>query len=176
LLSSEDGAFASLTYGGYGHFDSDEFTGWIGEMGQQKEPQTDRKPRQFADAAAEAAFKNARNYGGSSYTPPAAAPAHHQHFGLVLVSCERADLRPQPDGVMIYQHGAARLEPLPPPSVPRGEVIDELYDAVVNNRAPLHDGRWAMATLEVCVAMLRSARSGADIALSHQTGLPEPRA
>ena len=36
LLTFESGAFASLTYGGYGHFDSDEFSGWIGEMGQAK--------------------------------------------------------------------------------------------------------------------------------------------
>jgi phthalate 4,5-cis-dihydrodiol dehydrogenase len=57
---------------------------------------------------------------------------------------------------------------LPPPSVPRGEVIDELHDAVVNNKPPLHDGAWAMATLEVCLAMLRSSRDGCDIALTHQ--------
>ena len=38
LLMFETGAFASLTYGGYGHFDSDEFSGWIGEMGQPSNP------------------------------------------------------------------------------------------------------------------------------------------
>ena len=37
LLTFEDGAFASLTYSGYGHFDSDEFQGWVGEMGQAKD-------------------------------------------------------------------------------------------------------------------------------------------
>jgi phthalate 4,5-cis-dihydrodiol dehydrogenase len=77
---------------------------------------------------------------------------------------------------MVYRHGIAHLEELPPPPVPRVEVIDELYDAVVNNRPPLHDGRWAMATLEVCLAMLRSARNGIDIALSHQIGLPKDAA
>ena len=46
LLTFEDGAFASLTYGGYGHFDSDEFQGWIGEMGQAKTPYA-RKPQRF---------------------------------------------------------------------------------------------------------------------------------
>ena len=89
-------------------------------------------------------------------------------FGTVIVSCERADLRPLPDGVMIYQNGAARLDQLPPPTVPRAEVIDELYAAVVHGRAPLHDGAWAMATLEVCLAILRSAREGRDVALEHQ--------
>ena len=86
----------------------------------------------------------------------------------IIVSCERADLRPLPNGVMIYQNGAARLDPLPPPAVPRAEVIDELYAAVVDGKPPLHDGAWAMATLEVCLAILQSAREGRDIALAHQ--------
>ena len=73
---------------------------------------------------------------------------------------------------MIYQNGAARLDPLPPPSVPRGEVIDELYGAVVRGIAPLHDGAWAMATLEACLAILRSAREGRDVALAHQVPAP----
>jgi phthalate 4,5-cis-dihydrodiol dehydrogenase len=92
----------------------------------------------------------------------------HQHFGLVVVSCARADLRPLPTGVMIYGDDAARLDPLPKPQVPRAEVIDELYDAVVLNRPPLHDGRWAMATLEVCLAMLASARERREITLQCQ--------
>ena len=69
---------------------------------------------------------------------------------------------------MIYQGGAARREPLPPPSVPRREVIDELYGAVVHGRPPLHGGAWAMATTEVCLAILQSAREGRDVALAHQ--------
>ena len=68
LLTFEDGAFASLTYGGYGNFDSDEFQGWIGEMGQAKTPYA-REPLIFASIADEAAFKNARNYGGAAYQP-----------------------------------------------------------------------------------------------------------
>ena len=32
----ENGAFATLSYNGYAHFDSDEWTGWIGEMGQTR--------------------------------------------------------------------------------------------------------------------------------------------
>ncbi len=124
--------------------------------------------KRFASAADEAAFKNARNYGGASYQPPAAENLAHQHFGTIIVSCERADLRPVPNGVTIYQGGTARLDPLPPPAIPRAEVIDELYAAVVNGVAPLHSGEWAMATLEVCLAILQSSREARDVALSHQ--------
>jgi phthalate 4,5-cis-dihydrodiol dehydrogenase len=69
---------------------------------------------------------------------------------------------------LIYQSGTARLDPLPPPTVPRREVIDELHGAVVQGVAPLHDGAWAMATLEACIAILRSASAGREIALEHQ--------
>jgi phthalate 4,5-cis-dihydrodiol dehydrogenase len=90
----------------------------------------------------------------------------------LLVSCERADLRAIPNGVVIYQDGATRLDPLPVPTVPRREVIDELHAAVVHGKAPVHDGAWAMATLEVLLAMFRSAREGRDVHLHHQVGLP----
>jgi phthalate 4,5-cis-dihydrodiol dehydrogenase len=172
LLTFADGAFASLTYGGYGHFDADEWQGWIGEMGQPKAPYPGVSRPRFANPEEEAAFKNARNYGGPDYRPlPAQAPAH-QHFGTLLVSCAHADLRALPNGVMIYQNGTARLDPVPPPAVPRAEVIDELYAAVVHDVAPLHGGAWGMATLEVVLAMLRSARDGRDVTLAHQVGLP----
>jgi len=169
LLTFEDGAFASLTYSGYGHFDSDEFQGWIGEMGQAKT--AGASPRRFADAAEEEAFKAARTYGGAGWQPPAPQTLAHQHFGTVIVSCERADLRPLPNGVVIYDDAGARLDELPLPAVPRSEVIDELYAAVVHGKPPRHDGRWGLATLEVCLAMLQSAREGREVALQHQVAL-----
>lgn len=124
LLGFDDGAFASLAYGGHGHFDSGELMGGIGEMG---------------DAT------------------------HHQHFGFVLASCERADLRPLTDRVMIYSDGQASADPLPAPALPRSEVIDELF-----REKPLHDGEWGMATMEVCLAMRQSSREGKEIRLNPQ--------
>jgi phthalate 4,5-cis-dihydrodiol dehydrogenase len=167
LLTFEGGAFASLTYCGYAHFDSDEFQEWIGEMGQRKNPGAP-KSRAVSDPAQETALKNARNYGGEAWQAPASQALAHQHFGTMIVSCERADLRPMPNGVMIYESGAERLEALPPPRVPRAEVIDELYDAVVHGLPPLHSGKWAMATLEVCLGMLTSSQQGREVTLSHQ--------
>jgi phthalate 4,5-cis-dihydrodiol dehydrogenase len=169
LLTFEDGAFASLVYNGYGRFDSDEFSDWIGEMGLPKAPYAGARAR-FASRDEEAAYKAARNYGGADYRPPAAGTAH-QHFGTVIVSCAEADLRPLPTGVMVYQNGTARLEALPPPTVPRAEVIDEIYRAVVDGAPPLHDGAWAAATVEVLLAMLRSTREGRDIMLTRQERL-----
>jgi phthalate 4,5-cis-dihydrodiol dehydrogenase len=167
LLSFADGTFASLVYNGYGRFDSDEFSDWIGEMGRAKPPYAGAPRPRFATSAEEIAYKAARNYGGADYRPPQAGTAH-QHFGTIIVSCSEADLRPLPSGVMIYQDGKARLDPLPPPAVPRAEVIDELWRAVVDGASPLHDGAWAAATVEVLLAMLRSAHEGREIMLTRQ--------
>lgn len=169
-LLFDNGAFASLTYNGYGNFDSDEFQNWIGEMGRRKEPYAQARAA-LPQGDHEAAFKNERNYGGAAYKAPPDDAMAYQQFGLFIVSCERGDLRPMADGVMIYRNGTARRDALPPPTVPRGEVIDELYDAVANGRAPLHDGRWAMATMEVCLAMLRAAREGGEVTLQHQVAV-----
>jgi phthalate 4,5-cis-dihydrodiol dehydrogenase len=164
LLTFANGAFASLAYSGYGHFDSDEFEGWIGEMGQTKTPYPGRAGPRFKTPDDETAYKNSRNYGGPDFRPPGDATAH-QHFGTLLVTCDRADLRPVPNGVMIYQDGSALLDAIPSPGVPRAEVIDELYDAVVYGKAPLHDAAWGMATVEILLAMLQSARDGRDVGL-----------
>ena len=178
LLTFEGGSFASLTYNGYGYFDSDEFCDWIGELGMRKSAGNHgvarRALRAAPDAAAEVALKNAGNYGGSAYRSGAItdpATQAHQHFGTFLISCEGGDLRPMPHGVMVYDAAGARLEPLPPPTVPRVEVIDALERAIASGVPALHDGRWARATLEVCAALLESARTGVEVALHQQVSV-----
>lgn len=177
LLTFEDGAVASVVYSGYAHFDSDELNGWIGEMGLRKDRSRYGAARKAlaTSAGQEPALKAARNFGGKDYAPSPIAPAgtrQHQHFGFIVVSCERADLRPQPDGVMIYDDASARLDPVPVPDVPRSEVIDELYGAIVGGTPPLHNGEWSLATMEVCLAMLQSAREQKEIRLQHQIAVP----
>jgi phthalate 4,5-cis-dihydrodiol dehydrogenase len=182
LLTFDDGAFASLTYNGYGHFDSDEFCGWKSELGVPKDPAAHGAARRalagVGDAATELALKSAHNYGGPAYRPSSAVAATrtHEHFGTFIVSCERADLRPMPDGVMIYDDGGARLDRLAPPTVPRREVIDELYAAIQTGTPALHDGHWARATLEACAAVLESARTGRDVTLVRQIRVPNAAA
>ena len=170
LLMFANGVFASLTYSGYGNFDSDEFQGWIGEMGQKKTPYAGSPQRRFDNQQDEVAFKNAHNYGGPEFRVSAGQHLAHQNFGTLLVSCERADLRALPNGVMIYKSGSAQLDALPSPKIPRVEVVDELHDAVVRDQPPLHDGVWAMATLEVLLAILQSSREKSEVRLSNQVG------
>jgi phthalate 4,5-cis-dihydrodiol dehydrogenase len=176
LLSFENGAFASIVYSGYAHFDSDEFMGWIAESGYPKDPGDYGAARALLRQARapeeEIALKAARNYGGEDAPTAPSARRWHQQFGVLIASCEKADLRPLPNGVAIYGDFAKHFEPLPEPAVPRKEVIAELYDAVVHGRPGIHTGEWGMATMEVCLAMLQSAREQREIVLHHQVSVP----
>ena len=170
----EDGSFASLTYSGYAHFDTDEFMGWWGELGQGRDGAASygraRQALQKATSVAdEITMKNARAYGPSGRDAfRTDGELAHNHFGLIVVSCERADLRPSPHGVMVYGDKTRHLDEIPSPKIPRAEVVDELYGAVMSGAPPLHSGEWGMATLEICLAILESGRSGNEVALRNQ--------
>ena len=51
------------------------------------------------------------------------------------------------------------------PAYPRKEVIEELERAVIYKKKTVHDGIWARKTLQVCLAMLESAKNGKDVAI-----------
>jgi phthalate 4,5-cis-dihydrodiol dehydrogenase len=170
LLNFESGAFASLIYSGYAHFDSDEFMGWIAESGTPKDPDAYGGARALLQnvqsAADEMTLKIAGNYGGSGRISAQRDPARlHQHFGFLIASCDRADLRPMPGGISIYGDQQRSFDALLPPSIPRAEVIDEFYGAVVEGHSPRHDGAWGRATTEVCLAIARSAREQREMRL-----------
>jgi phthalate 4,5-cis-dihydrodiol dehydrogenase len=173
-INFDNGCFASLTYSGYAHFDTDEFNGWSGELGQQRDPAASygrarQALRQATTVAEEIEMKNRRAYGlAGSDAFRLSGDISHNHFGLVVVSCERADLRPMPRAVMVYGDDARHVEELAAPTIPRAEVVDELYDAAILNRPPLHSGEWGLATLEICLAILASAEGRREVELKHQ--------
>lgn len=181
FLTFDGGVAASLTYSGYAHFDSDELVDWINEGGLPKNPDNygaARRALQGTSAADELAIKAQSNYGGARYGQADARLSTkpqtrwHQNFGLLIASCAKADLRPTSKGVMIYADDARRLEDVPVRAVPRMEVMDELYAAVVDGVPPVHDAAWGLATMEVCFAILQSAREGREVTLHHQVPTP----
>jgi len=180
FLTFEDGAVATAVYSGYAHFDSDELLDWQGELGALKDQDRYWSARDDLAALthdmAESSAKASRNYGGALYKAAdldGAAGRGHQHFGSLLISCEKADLRPFPDHIMIYGDRERTRVDLPKPTLPRAEVIDELVGVLVEGRNPIHSGAWATATLEVCLGILESAATGKEIQMSHQCGLSD---
>lgn len=170
FLDFEDGAYASLSYSGYDRFDTDEWHGWIGEGGYPRTPvhgATARAWEQLGGAEAEARARIERyGYGGSS-APASRTPKHQPHFGVLVASCEGADLRQSADGVLVYSRDGVTEIPLPKgASRPgRSEVLDELVAAVRDGTPPPHDGRFARGTVEASLAVLRSAQERREIVL-----------
>ena len=91
-------------------------------------------------------------------------------LGLMVASCERGDLRLATDGLIVYDDAGKRTVPVRYPyGIPgRGNVVDEVYRAVVEGTPPPHHGRWGRATLEVCHAILQSSRERREITLAQQ--------
>jgi phthalate 4,5-cis-dihydrodiol dehydrogenase len=167
LLEFENGVAASLVYSGYDRFDSDELHGWISEGGYPKGPRhgaARRGLRDFSDAQAESQARVRRmGYGsGISATPP----PHQPHFGITLVSCEHADLRQSANGVLVYTaEGVAEVPAEDSVGRPgRGDLLEELFQAARYGRAPLHSGVFGKGTVQACLAILRSAREGRELA------------
>ena len=170
LVAFASGAFATLTYSGYGRFDSDVWMDAIGELGQPKDMgasygKARRLLARAGTAEDEAALKSTRTFGAEEIAPPA---PEHEHFGPVIVSGTKGDLRLTPRGVWL--HGDLVQEFLPAPSLPapRTPVVDALWSAVREGRAPVQSGAWGLASLEICHAILRAAETGAAVALHAQ--------
>lgn len=172
LLSFPE-SMACITYSGYAHFDSDEWMDNISELGTRKDPTNYGNARkaleQIADAEEEARLKTARTYGVSEQK--GADPETYEHFGPLLVSCDRADMRITPYGIHLYNDAVRFFRPTPRFRYPRSEIIEAIVAAVRNNIQPAQTGAWGLASLEVCHAILQAAATKTPVHLKHQIGL-----
>ena len=171
FLAFEDGAAASLVYGGYDFFDSDELHGWISERGAPKQPAYGAARRALAaHIGDEAALRTANfAYGAAE----GIEPPHQPHFGLTIATCACGELRGSADGVFVYGEDGRREIALAEGGrfSGRGNVLDDLAAAIRTGKKPVHDGRWGKATLEVALAIQTSAREGREVTLVHQVAV-----
>jgi phthalate 4,5-cis-dihydrodiol dehydrogenase len=173
LIQFEDGVAASLTYSGYDHFDTDEWHFGVAESGAPKTIEHGAARRALAGVESEAELRTERlAYGAAK----GVLPAHQPHFGITIVTCAQGDMRASANGVHIYGRDGHRELVLPklPGMSGRREVLDEMTAAIRSGKPPLHDGRWGKATVELALAIQRSAREGREIALEHQVAADEP--
>ncbi|MGZ8494428.1 MAG: Gfo/Idh/MocA family oxidoreductase [Candidatus Binatia bacterium] len=179
-LEFADGTPATLVYSGYGFFDTAELFDWVGEGGQHRPPETNlnvrKSLREVRTAQEEEQLNEGMRFGGKregEYSHVWSGARKQPFFGHTVVSCQKGDIRQTPDGLKIYGESEQREIALPAGSRGREAEVEELYDAVVKARPVFHGGRWGAATLEVCLAMLESAKQRKEIMLSHQVPSPE---
>lgn len=160
FLQFEDGTAATMVFNAYGYFDITELTWGIGEGGNVAPlPQH----RERLTGAVEAKAK----YGMLSHAEMRRERRHQPFFGLTVVSCERGVIRQSPDGVYLYTQEGRKEIPVSK-NLGRAAELRELYEGVIQDRPVFPDGRWGKATLEVCLAILQSARENREITLSCQ--------
>ena len=179
-LEFEEGTPATLVYSGYGFFDTAELFDWVGEGGQRRAPETNltirKNLREVRTPEEEELLKEGMRFGGKregEFSHVWSGERKQPFFGHTVVSCQKGDIRQTPDGLKIYGESEQREINLPAGSRGREAEVEELYDAVVKGRPVFHGGRWGAATLEVCLAMLESAKQRKEIMLSHQVPSPE---
>jgi phthalate 4,5-cis-dihydrodiol dehydrogenase len=174
LLQFENGAAASLVYSGYDYFDSDEWHFNIGERGAPKTIDHGAARRALMKSTDEARART-ESYAYSSHSVD--LPPHQPHFGITIVTCEKGELRASADGLIQYDNtGPTKINiDYGPGMHGRREVLNEMGQALRLGMRPTHDGQWGKATLEVALAIFRSAREGREITLEHQVAVPEER-
>lgn len=171
LLEFEEGAVATLTFNGYGYFDAAELTWNIGEGGL---PQTGirafpRSPRLTGPVDPDRKVTGAKERQASR---TAREQSRRQpFFGLNVIACELGVIRQSPDGLFIYTEDGRQEMPCDAGHGREAE-LRELADAVASGRPAFPDGRWGKATLEVCLAILASSRSGRGRSMRHQVPSP----
>ena len=94
--------------------------------------------------------------------------------GLFILSFERGEVRQSPNGLYVYDDDGVRDVPLSVPGVVYKSEVDELYEAVIQDTPVFHDGRWGLATLEVCLAIMESAKERRELYLEHQMPTSDP--
>jgi phthalate 4,5-cis-dihydrodiol dehydrogenase len=173
FLEFENGAAAALLYSGYDHLDSTELAAGEPPTNLVSYGAARRTLRGVSSPDQEAALRVSTGYGGQQSVTQewgASTTLLQSELGVFVATCRDGDLRLVSDGVLAYTNDGGRLVPADPwRGLPgRGNAIDELYYRVTEDRPVVHDGRWAKATMEVCLAMLESARQRREIPLSHQ--------
>ncbi len=166
FITFDGGAVATAVYNGYGGFASTDLGFGISEWGHP--PAAGPRPPRLraATPADELKAKQAR----AATAIPARAP-HQPFFGLTLVSCERGDIRQSADGLLVCTADGVREVAVSLDRSPRERVLDEWHAALSGGAPALHDGRWGLATLELCVAALASSAQGCELPLHEQVAV-----
>jgi phthalate 4,5-cis-dihydrodiol dehydrogenase len=166
FLEFENDAAASIVFGAYDFFDSDELHHWIAEGGTTKEPHRQGKTREaFLARASDLEAHQALGFGARVL--PTEQP-YLPHFGFIVATCERGDMRLSPNGILIHGTDGTREIAVPrgPGRPGQGDALDALWEALREGRRCVHDARWGRGTVEIILAILQSSKSHREVRLS----------
>jgi phthalate 4,5-cis-dihydrodiol dehydrogenase len=177
-LEFDDGTASTVVHNGYGYMTAGELIPWAAEQARSTVPAHVATRRAIRSKQRnEDGDKQELRIGGAAgrgvlrpSTSPAWTPSD---LGIVIVSCERGDIRHSEHGVFVYDDDGVHdidLSALQGPGQ-RREELEELYAGIVLGQPIYHDGRWGMATLEACLGLMESARTHSEVQLTRQVAL-----
>jgi phthalate 4,5-cis-dihydrodiol dehydrogenase len=181
FLEFENGTPATISHNGYGYFMGAELVPWGDDRQRYNAAERAAIRQQLRSGTrAETVEKQALRIGGEQEQiifrrnePEAWVP---EDMGMAIASLDRADVRQSRWGIYIHSDaGKQEIDVIAGREMgvaQRRAELEELYDAVVLNQPLWHDGRWGVATLEVCLAIMDSARQRREIMLQHQVPVP----
>ena len=185
-LEFEDGTPATIVHNGYGYFLASELVPWGVDRPRTSVEQRVRfrnglrHPGEIDEGRAKESLRfGGQPDAGSAGLVGERTPRRDDIWvpndpGIFILSFERGDIRQSPTGLYVYDDDGRRDVPLSTPGVVYKTEVDELYDAVVQDTPVFHDGRWGLATLEVCLAIMRSATERRELYLEHQIPTFDP--
>lgn len=182
FMEFEDGTPVTLVHNGYGYFLGAELVPW--GTSKQRYTMDDRvriRKEMQQGIRDEEADKQDLRIGGEAeqreFRTVADKPWVPEDLGLLVVSCERGDIRHSAHGLYVYDDEGLHDIDLTANrhmggAGQRRAELEELYDAIVLGKPLYHDGVWGMATLEACLALMESAKEHREIQLTHQVPVP----
>ena len=181
FLEFENGVPATIVHNGYGYFAGAELVPWGEDRSIYDADQRVRIRKAMRDGTREeSAEKQAIRIGGARekeyFRTTSDVAWVPEDMGLVIASLDRADIRQSRYGLYVHDDEGKRDIEIAGGRenaiAQRRAELEELYAAVVGGQQLWHDGRWGMATLEVCLAIMQSAAERREIMLSHQVSIP----
>ncbi|MBV9326375.1 MAG: Gfo/Idh/MocA family oxidoreductase [Chloroflexi bacterium] len=182
FLEFENGTPATISHNGYGYFLGAELVPWGHDRQRYTASERASIRAQLRDGTrAEGDEKQALRIGGEQeriiFRRNEPEPWVPEDMGMAIASLDRADIRQARYGIYIHSDaGKQEVNVLAGREMGVGQrraELEELYNSVVGGQPVWHDGRWGMATLEVCLGIMQSARERKEIRLQHQVPVPD---
>ena len=168
FLEFEDGTTSLVCHNGYGYVMGGEFVTWGHDRQRYTSEERVEVRRQMREGSRdESADKQALRIGGLQEREVFKAENDDvwvpEDLGLLVATCERGDIRHGPQGLILYDDTGTHEVDLQidrdmGPGYRRAE-LEELYDAVVEDRPIFHTGEWDSLPWKSCWASSSPAQS-----------------
>ncbi len=173
-MEFEDGTPATIIHNGNGYFIGTEFVPWGESKQNYSVEERARLHREIATGTRRESEDKQERRDVTMAEEKEAIKNHEQKawlpddLGVVIVSCERGDIRQSKYGLFVYDDDGVHDIEIELEDNAGFAELEELYNSVILGMPTFHTGAWGMATLEAVLAIMESGKERREIMLQHQ--------